>query len=76
MAFGLYSYINSDSLNKDNSNIFVFNADLRFATSLQYFTLDILGGIGIPLENATDDYLIAIQTAYWHAGTNILIGNK
>ena len=76
MAFGLYSYINSDSLNKDNSNIFVFNADLRFATSLQYFTLDILGGIGIPLENATDDYLIAIQTAYWHAGTNILIGNN
>ena len=76
MAFGLYSYINSDSLNKDNSNIFVFNADLRFATSLQYFTLDILGGIGIPLENTTDDYLIAVQTAYWHAGTNILIGNN
>lgn len=76
IALGLYTYFNSDSLNNIDSNVFVFNTDIRFATTLQYFTLDLLCGIGLPLPPQNPDFLIAIEKAYWHAGANILIGNN
>lgn len=76
VAFGLYGYINSDTINNNNSRIFVFNTDVRFATTLQYFTLDLLCGIGFPLPQNDPNYIIAIEKLYWHAGANILIGNN
>lgn len=76
IAFGAYAYFNSDALNNICSNIFVFNTDIRFATTLEYFTLDFLCGIGLPLPPNNPDYLIAIEKIYWHAGASILIGNN
>lgn len=76
IAYGFYTYINYESSDDSLSLSFLLNTDFRFAISLQYFTLDILAGLGIPLKTPENNYLIAVQTAYWHAGTNILIGNN
>lgn len=64
-------------LNTDEYDYFVFNTDIRFAMNYRYFTADVLCGIGLPLGSpvTTDEYFIAIEKIYWHAGTNILFGN-
>ena len=72
IAINLAAYINSDE-----NDTFVYNTDLRFSTNLRYFTFDVLCGIGLPFGNKYTDenYIFVVEKIYWHAGTNILIGN-
>ena len=73
LAFGGYIY-----LNHEDEDYYVLNADIRFATVLNYFTCDFAGGIGIPLADKYrgEDVIIAVEKVYWHAGTTILLGNN
>jgi len=72
IAFNVSSYLNSED------NGLIYNTDLRFATNLRYFSFDILCGIGLPFGNKyqNENYFFVIEKIYWHAGTNILIGNE
>ncbi len=73
IAFGGYVYINHE-----DNDYYVLNGDLRFATVLSYLTLDLAGGVGIPLADKYrgEDVIIAVEKLYWHAGTTILLGNN
>ena len=73
IAFGSYLYVNHE-----DKDYYVFNADLRFATVLRYLTIDIAGGIGVPLADKykEEEVIIAVDKVYWHAGTTILLGNN
>ncbi|MCR5285477.1 MAG: hypothetical protein K6D95_07755 [Treponema sp.] len=72
-AYGFYLY-----LNNENSQYYILNADLRFATSLRYFTFDICGGIGAPLYDTYkgESIFLVISKIYLHAGTTMLLGNN
>ena len=70
IAIGGYLYFNHE-----DSKFFVFNADLRAACVSRYFTCDFALGLGIPLANNQEDYIIAVEKLYWHAGTTMLFGN-
>lgn len=70
-AIGTYLYFNHE-----DSKYFVFNADLRAACVYRYFTCDFALGLGIPLANNQEDYIIAIEKLYWHAGITMLAGNN
>ena len=71
IATGLYAYVNHE---KDDS--FVLNLDGRFACVYRYFTLDFATGLGSPLNTKEyDDAFLVIDTLYWRAGMNLLIGN-
>lgn len=73
VAYGAYLY-----LNNENSQYYILNADLRFATSMRYFSCDVLAGIGTPLYDTTkeESTFLTIKKLYFHAGTSILIGNN
>ena len=73
LAFGGYLYVNHE-----DDDFYVFNADLRAASVLRYLTIDLAGGIGVPLADKYkgEDVIIAVEKIYWHAGTTILIGNN
>lgn len=73
LAFGGYVY-----LNHEDNDYYVLNGDLRLATVLNYLTLDLAGGVGIPLADKYrgEDVIIAVEKLYWHAGTTILLGNN
>lgn len=73
LAFGGYLY-----LNHEDENDYVFNADLRLATVLSYFTCDYACGLGIPFSDKYkgEDVIFAVDRLYWHTGTTILIGNN
>ena len=72
MAFGLYIYVNHEL---DDS--YCFNSDLRFAGVYRFFTFDFAGGIGMPLKKSdSQDAFVIIDTLYWRAGMNMLIGNS
>ena len=73
LAFGGYIY-----LNHEDTDFYVLNTDLRFATVLSYLTCDLAGGFGIPLADKYkgEDVIIAVEKMYWHAGTTILLGNS
>lgn len=73
IAFGGYIYVNHE-----DKDFYVINTDVRFATVLSYFTCDFAGGLGIPLADKYkgEDVIIAVEKAYWHAGTTILVGNN
>lgn len=70
-AAGAYAYFNHE-----DSKYYVFNADLRAACVFRYFTCDFAIGLGIPLANNQEDYLIAISKLYWHVGMTTLFGNN
>lgn len=71
IATGFYFYVNHEL-----EDCYVLNSDLRFAGNYRYFTFDIAGGLGLPLKsNSEQDAFIIVDTIYWRAGTNILIGN-
>lgn len=71
-AFGTYLYVNHE-----DEKFYVLNADLRGACNFRFFTCDLAAGLGFPLANnyQGSDVLVAVDKAYWHAGTTILIGN-
>ena len=69
-AVGAYLYFNHEDL-----KFLVFNADLRAACVYRYFTCDFALGLGIPLADNQQDYIIAVEKLYWHAGTTMLLGN-
>lgn len=73
IAYGFYLY-----LNNENSQYYIANADIRFATSMRYFTLDMLAGVGAPLYDTYkgESTFLVINKLYFHAGTSILIGNN
>jgi hypothetical protein len=72
LAFGLYIYVNHEL---DDS--YCFNSDLRFAGVYRFFTFDFAGGIGMPLKrNENQDAFVIIDTLYWRAGINMLLGNS
>ena len=73
VALGGYAYINHE----DNL-YYVFNGDLRFACVYRYFSLDVAGGIGVPMSNSNkgQEVIASIEKLYWHAGTTMLIGNN
>ena len=73
VALGGYAYINHE----DNL-YYVFNGDLRFACVYRYFSLDVAGGIGVPMSNSNkgQEVIAYIEKLYWHAGTTMLIGNN
>ena len=75
IATGGYLYVNRE--NPDN--IFVLNADARFACAYQYFILDAAAGINSPMKNkngAGEDVLLLIDSLYAHAGITMLVGNN
>lgn len=72
LAFGIYIYVNHEM---DDS--YCFNSDLRFAGVYRFFTFDFSGGIGMPLKkNENQNAFVIIDTLYWRAGMNMLIGNS
>ncbi|WP_022930960.1 hypothetical protein [Treponema bryantii] len=73
IAFGGYVYVNHE-----DKDYYVINTDIRFASVLSYFTCDFACGLGIPLADKYkgEDVIIAVEKAYWHAGTTILFGNS
>lgn len=73
MAIGLYAYFNNE-----DDKFYVFNTDLRYACVYRYFSLDVAGGIGIPLSDKYNgsDAIVVVDTVYWHAGATMLIGNN
>ncbi len=73
VAFGGYIYVNHE-----DKDFYVINTDIRFASVLSYFTCDFACGLGIPLADKYkgEDVIIAVEKAYWHAGTTILVGNN
>lgn len=71
IAIGGYLYFNHE-----DSKFFVFNTDLRAACIFRYFICDFAIGLGFPLADNNDMYLIAIEKIYWHAGTTMLFGNN
>lgn len=73
IAYGAYVY-----LNNENSQYYIMNADLRFATTLRYFTVDFCGGVGAPLYDTYkgESVFLVISKIYFHAGTTMLIGNN
>ena len=73
IAVGGYAYFNHE----DNL-YYVFNTDARFACVYRYYSLDIAGGIGIPISNSNQgqEVIAAIEKIYWHAGTTMLVGNN
>lgn len=73
IAYGGYFY-----LNNENPSYYILNADFRFATSLRYFTLDFLAGIGAPLYDTYkgESTFLVINKLYFHTGASILIGNN
>ena len=73
IAINISAYINQD----ENKNL-VYNTDFRFSSNYRYFTFDALCGIGLPFGNKyqDDNYIFVIEKLYWHAGTNILLGNE
>jgi len=73
LAFGPYIYVNHE-----DSKYYVLNTDLRFASVMRYFTIDIAFGLGIPLADKYrgENVIIAVEKVYWHAGTTILLGNN
>ena len=80
IAFGGYMYINheKDISGEKTGDYYVFNSDMRFASVLRYLTIDLAGGIGIPLANKyhAEDVIFVVEKVYWHAGTTVLIGNN
>lgn len=72
IAVGAYMYINHE-----DAKYFVFNGDIRFACAYRYLTFDIAAGLGAPLSDKYkgQDLVIAVEKLYWHAGTNLLLGN-
>ena len=80
IAFGGYIYMNheKDIFGENKGDYYVLNSDLRFATVLRYLTLDLAGGIGVPLADKYhgEDVLLIVDKVYLHAGTTILIGNN
>lgn len=73
MALGFYAYFNNE-----DDKYYVFNADLRYACVYRYLSLDVAGGIGLPLAdnyNGTDAIMV-IEKIYWHAGATLLLGNN
>ena len=73
IAIGGYAY-----LNHEDNLYYVINTDLRFACVYRYFTLDVAGGIGIPMSNKNQgqEVIASIEKLYWHAGTTMLLGNN
>ena len=73
IALGGYVY-----LNHEDNLYYVINTDLRFACVYRFFTLDVAGGIGIPMSNKNQgqEVIASIEKLYWHAGTTMLIGNN
>jgi len=73
VAYGAYLY-----LNNENTQYYILNADVRFATSLRYLTWDVLAGIGAPLYDTykAESTFLVINKLYFHAGTTLLLGNN
>ncbi len=73
IALGGYAYINHE-----DNKYYVFNADARFACVYRFYSLDIAGGIGVPIANNNkgQEVIAAVEKLYWHAGTTMLIGNN
>lgn len=73
MAIGIYAYFNNE-----DDKFYVFNTDFRYACVYRYFSLDIAGGLGIPLSDKYNgsDAIVVVDTVYWHAGATMLIGNN
>lgn len=72
VSLGLYAYVNHEF---DDS--YCLNTDARFACVYRFFTFDFSGGIGMPLkENENENAFIVIDTLYWRAGLNMLVGNS
>lgn len=74
IATGASVYINTSNSKKINQ----LNMDLRFASVLPYFTVDVAAGFGAPLgsKNGTEDVILLIDELYLHAGIDLLAGSK
>lgn len=85
IAVGGYLYLNKEKQITDTTpgvknekDIYVLNADFRFASVLRYLTCDLAFGLGAPLatQQNYDDLIVAIDKLYWHFGATMLIGNN
>ena len=71
LATGIYVYVNHEL-----EDSYVLNTDLRFAGNFRWFTFDVAAGLGMPMNtSSSDSAFIIVNTLYWKAGANILIGN-
>ena len=75
IASGFYLYKNHAENEDDDDQV---NFDWRFATTMQYVTMDFAVGIGAPLSKKYegDDVILLIDTLYLHTGVELLIGNR
>lgn len=71
LATGIYVYVNHEL-----EDSYVLNTDLRFAGNFRWFTFDVAAGLGMPMNtSSSDSAFIIVNTLYWKAGANLLIGN-
>lgn len=72
LALGLYVYVNHEL-----EGCYSLNTDLRFAGVYRFFTFDFSAGLGMPMKKSSDsNAFFAVETLYWRAGMNMLIGNS
>lgn len=72
IALGVYAYVNHEL-----DSCYSMNTDFRFAGVYRFFTFDLSAGLGMPLKRSDDsNAFIVIDTLYWRAGMNMLIGNS
>lgn len=77
-AFALYLYKNQQTA-EDGSNINVINTDLRLSTVRTNFIVDFAGGLAFPLDNSDDSgtqVVLIVREVQFHAGFNMLLGNR
>ncbi len=71
-VIGNYLYVN-----REFDESYVLNIDVRTAFVSRFFTFDFSGGIGMPLNTTvSDEAFIIVDTIFWRAGMNVLIGNR
>lgn len=71
IATGIYIYVNHEL---DDS--YVLNAAYRFACAYRFLTLDLVAGVGFPLQASEyDDALAVVDRIYFRGGINLLVGN-
>lgn len=72
LALGLYFYVNHEL-----EGCYSLNTDLRFAGVYRFFTFDLSAGLGMPMkEKENSNAFFEIDTLYWRAGMNVLVGNS
>lgn len=65
-------------INETSAKIFKINLDIRTAWITKLLTIDLCGGLGVPIQNqgTETEILLLIDTLYAHGGVSLLLGNR